>query len=214
MTARLGCPRQIGSTGWNGFSAWIWLFSSTAKTTARSGGSRYKPTTSVTFSTNCGSVESLKFSLRQGWSPNSAPDPADARRRDPNLLGQRASRPVRRVFRHRLQRLHQHLFDLLVADRAWHTQPRIVTQPVEPRCDKTAPPLPDRRPRHPETLGDLQMRLRPQRTPTRSGNATPTAARSSDAVPTAPTAPADPRSARVRDFAGPQFRVSRVSHRR
>src|SRR5215469_8779750 len=46
-----------------------WLFSSTHRTTARSGGFRYKPTMSRTFSTNCGSLENLKFSTRCGCSP-------------------------------------------------------------------------------------------------------------------------------------------------
>src|SRR5216683_1464173 len=38
-------------------SAWIWLFSSAHNTRARSGGFRYKPTMSRTFSINCGSVD-------------------------------------------------------------------------------------------------------------------------------------------------------------
>ena len=46
------------------FSACTWLFSSTQRTIARSGGFRYKPTMSRTFSTNCGSLENLKFSTR------------------------------------------------------------------------------------------------------------------------------------------------------
>jgi hypothetical protein len=35
-----GVPGSIGSTGWKRFSPWIWDFSSTARTTACSGGSR------------------------------------------------------------------------------------------------------------------------------------------------------------------------------
>jgi hypothetical protein len=44
------------------FTPWIWLFSSTARTTARSGGFKYRPQMSWTFSMNCGSLESLKRS--------------------------------------------------------------------------------------------------------------------------------------------------------
>ena len=44
-------------------------FSSTHRTIARMGGSRYKPTMSRTFSTNSGSVESLKVSWRCGYNP-------------------------------------------------------------------------------------------------------------------------------------------------
>ncbi len=51
-------------------SAWIWLFSSTHSTTPRSGGFRYRPTTSLSLATNCGSRESLNVSARCGWSPN------------------------------------------------------------------------------------------------------------------------------------------------
>ena len=50
--------------------AWIWLFSSTLNTNARSGGARYKPTMSRTFSTKSGSRESLNVSLRCGCRPN------------------------------------------------------------------------------------------------------------------------------------------------
>src|SRR5271157_3542809 len=56
----------IGSTGWVRSSACTWLFSSTHSTSALSGGLRYSPTTSRTFSTKKGSVESLKLLLRCG----------------------------------------------------------------------------------------------------------------------------------------------------
>src|SRR5437879_9167866 len=60
-------PFVIGSPGWVRSSAWIWLFSSTQSTIACSGGFRYRPTTSVIFSRNFGSRESLKVSVRWGW---------------------------------------------------------------------------------------------------------------------------------------------------
>src|SRR5450755_4245037 len=63
-------PGIIGSTGWERSSAWIWLFSSTHSTTAFSGGSWYSPTTSTTFSTKNGSVDSLKESCRCGLRSN------------------------------------------------------------------------------------------------------------------------------------------------
>src|SRR5512143_1923226 len=64
-------PGIIGSTGWERSRAWIWLFSSTHSTTALSGGLWYSPTTSTTFSTNSGSVDSLNPSLRWGCRPKS-----------------------------------------------------------------------------------------------------------------------------------------------
>src|SRR5260370_20193016 len=47
----------------------MWLFSSTHRTTAFSGGSKYSPTISRTFSTKNGSVESLKCFCRCGSNP-------------------------------------------------------------------------------------------------------------------------------------------------
>src|SRR4029453_2723030 len=63
-------PGIIGRTGCSRSSAWIWLFSSTLRTSARLGGERYSPTISRTFSTNRGSLESLKASERCGCKPN------------------------------------------------------------------------------------------------------------------------------------------------
>src|SRR5947209_17067462 len=59
-------PFLIGSPGWVRSSAWIWLFSSTQSTIDCCGGFRYRPTTSVIFSRNFGSRESLKVSVRCG----------------------------------------------------------------------------------------------------------------------------------------------------
>ena len=61
---------ELGSTGWDRSRAWTCVFSSTHSTTARSGGLWYRPATSMTFSTNGGSVLSLKPSVRCGLSSN------------------------------------------------------------------------------------------------------------------------------------------------
>ena len=66
----LGVPGSIGRIGAVRSSAWIWHFSSTHSTTARSGGLRYSPTTSRTLATNCGSLDSFQVSWRCGCSPN------------------------------------------------------------------------------------------------------------------------------------------------
>ncbi len=51
-------PGSIGNAGWVFlFKAWIWVFSSTHSTNARSGGFRYSPTTSRTLATNNGSLD-------------------------------------------------------------------------------------------------------------------------------------------------------------
>src|SRR5215218_1036107 len=63
-------PGIIGNAGWDRANAWTWDFSSTHSTTAASGGFTYSPTTSWTFSTNSGSVDSLNPSARCGLSSN------------------------------------------------------------------------------------------------------------------------------------------------
>ena len=59
----------MGSRGRVRSNAWIWVFSSTHKTNALSGGLRYRPTISRTFSIKSGSDDSLKVSVRWGCSP-------------------------------------------------------------------------------------------------------------------------------------------------
>src|SRR5690349_7840649 len=63
-------PGIIGNAGCDRASAWHWDFSSTHRTTAPSGGFRYRPTTSKTLSTNSGSLLSLNVSARCGLSSN------------------------------------------------------------------------------------------------------------------------------------------------
>src|SRR6266567_1709662 len=63
-------PGIIGNTGWDRSRACTWDFSSTHNTTVRSGGSRYRPTTSRTFSMNSGSLLSLNVSARCGLRRN------------------------------------------------------------------------------------------------------------------------------------------------
>ena len=50
-------------------SACTWLFSSQHSTSACSGGDMYRPTMSSSFSTNCGSRETLKPRIRCGFKP-------------------------------------------------------------------------------------------------------------------------------------------------
>ena len=57
FSGKPGCVRS---------SAWIWLFSSTERTTACAGGSTSSPTTSRSLSTNSGSLESLNCRTRCG----------------------------------------------------------------------------------------------------------------------------------------------------
>ena len=64
-----GLTEVSGKPGWVRLSAWIWLFSSTQSTSARSGGARYRPTMPRTLATKCGSLDSLNVFCRCGLSP-------------------------------------------------------------------------------------------------------------------------------------------------
>src|SRR6476619_4403754 len=64
-------PGVIGSDAWVRSRAWIWLFSSMHNTIAFSGGFKYSPTTSMSLSSNFGSVDTLKVSTRCGAKPRS-----------------------------------------------------------------------------------------------------------------------------------------------
>jgi hypothetical protein len=62
-------PLFIGRDGWVRSRAWTWVFSSKLNTTARSGGFRYRPTTSMSLASKSGSLEILKPSTRHGLRP-------------------------------------------------------------------------------------------------------------------------------------------------
>ena len=98
-------------------SAWIWVFSSTHSTTAASGGFRYSPTMSRTLSMNCGSGDSLNESVQMRLQPERTPDSAHRRLGHPRRVRHRTRRPMRRIRRCLLQRLHDHPLDVVVADR-------------------------------------------------------------------------------------------------
>lgn len=121
----------MGSTGAVRSRAWIWDFSSTHSTTARSGGSSYRPTTSRTLPMNWGSsiVSRCPAGVAAGRTP---PDPGDRGLRQADLGGQRAGRPVRGVLRSALQGCGDHPFHLGVGDRPGPAGPRLVQQTFEP----------------------------------------------------------------------------------
>ena len=104
---------------------------------------------------NSGSVDSLNVSWRCGCSPNARQIREIAVWVSPTSPGHRPRRPVRRVLGRRLQRLDDHLFDLVVGDRPWPARPGLVEQPVEPVARKPRTPLAHRRVIQPQTLRDL-----------------------------------------------------------
>ena len=70
-------------------------FSSTHNTMACSGGFRYRPAISRTFSTSHGSVDSLNVSLRCGCKPKLVPDADHGALTQPDFLRQRPRTPLR-----------------------------------------------------------------------------------------------------------------------
>ena len=89
-----------------------------------------------------GELERLDLMRLQRERP---PDPADRALAHPGRGRHRPRRPVRRVRRLLLERLHDHPLDVLVADRARLARPRLVMQPIEAAPREPAPPLADRR---------------------------------------------------------------------
>src|SRR5829696_4018203 len=61
----------MGNDAWVRSRAWIWDFLSMHNTIAFSGGSKYKPTTSMSLSSNFGSLDTLNVSTRWGCNPRS-----------------------------------------------------------------------------------------------------------------------------------------------
>src|SRR5678815_856552 len=147
-------PGIIGSTGWERSSAWIWDFSSTHNTTAASGGSRYRPTTSYTLSTNNGSVDSLNVSTRCGLRPKPRqirpivdfdnPDFSAINLRDQCV-----------AFLGVLQGRHHHVLDLVERDRWWPARAVLVDQAVQTPGHKPGAPFAHRRRVHSQIRGDL-----------------------------------------------------------
>ena len=104
---------------------------------------------SRTFSTNSGSLDSLKS--RRGAAAartparSARPPSGSALSRPPSAASTNASRhPAAR-----LQRLDDHLLDLLVGDLARPPRPRLIHQPIEATLDEPPAPLAHRLRRHP-----------------------------------------------------------------
>src|SRR4029453_16142349 len=151
-------PGIIGSTGWDPARAWIWDFSSTDSTSARSGGSRYSPTTSRTFSTNCGSLDSLNPSARCGLSPNAFqirpiverlnPDRLAIDARDQCVASAGVSSNVATITASTCS-------SVIVRGTPGPGPP---THPPQPAGHKPRAPLAHRRQRHAKIRGDLLVR--------------------------------------------------------
>ncbi len=131
----------MGRTGWVRFRAWIWLFSSTHSTSAWSGGFRYRPTMSQTFSTKNGSVESLKLRVRCGWSAKAWNRRCCVRFGDATGAGRFPDSPLRTGGGLPRQRALQQSGDLLILDGARTSGAQLVIQAGQPMLNKTLAPF-------------------------------------------------------------------------
>ena len=172
-------PGFIGSDGWVRSSACTEDFSSTHSTIAFSGGFRYRPTTSISFSSNFGSLDSLNVSTRCGFNP----------RADHTRCTVAADTPaVAAIVRHDQwvwpsgveYRVSVHdLVDLLLRDRGLAATPGPdLPQLRQALLGEPGPPRPNRRRLHPDlrgdphirhTIGRQQQRLGPPNLPMRRG---------------------------------------------
>ena len=122
-------------------SAWIWLFSSTHSTSARSGGLQIQPHDVADLLDEeriLRELERLACDAAAGRRRARCGGPCcgSARTPSPSTACSSASRP-----RRRLQRLGQHALDLRIGDRARGPGPRLIQQAVEPRGQKPRAPL-------------------------------------------------------------------------
>ena len=102
-------------------------------------------------------MESLKDSARWGWSPKARQIRRMVVWLIPTALAiERVDQWVASVGL-LLQGLDDHRFDLVVADGARHTRPRVVGQPVEAMLDEAAAPLADRGLGSPRVSGDVTV---------------------------------------------------------
>ena len=109
---------------------------------------------SRTLSMSNGSVDSLNVSRAMRLQAKRAPDLLN--RRAPQSAGFRhaAAAPVRLAARRRLERPHDHLLDLLIADLPRGPRARLVIQPVQSLANKPTAPFAHRDLRHPQAFRD------------------------------------------------------------
>ncbi len=134
-------------------AGWICGFSSTHSTRARSGGFRYRPTTSRTFSTKAGSVESLKVLHPVRPQAKRPPDPAHGGLAHPDLPGHRARAPVGGIGRLLLQSDRDQALHGLVVNPSWRTGTWRIHQTLQPMLGKAPTPQGYRRPTYTQRLG-------------------------------------------------------------
>lgn len=138
------CREAAAGSGRCGLGPVFGSFRPSQSTTALSGGLRYRPTTSRTLSTNWGSGDSLKCSVRCGFVSESPPYARNRRLGQPDGLRHGPGRPVRSVSWCLFEGLGQYFLDLGVVDGAGRSRAGLVVEAVDATVGETVPPLGDR----------------------------------------------------------------------
>ena len=149
----------MGSRGRVRSNAWIWVFSSTHKTNALSGGLRYRPTISRTFSIKSRVRRQLEGIRPMGLQSEGPPYAVDGAMAQARASGHRARAPVGRI---RWSSLKGHAYDSLhvsIGGPAGCTRSRLVQQSIHSPLQEPRPPLPHRRLRHPQLFGHSSVCL-------------------------------------------------------
>jgi hypothetical protein len=143
--------------GWVRSSAWIWLFSSAHRTSARSGGVEIEPHHVAHLVDERRIGGELEGFCAVGLKPEGPPDARDSRLRDPAGSGHLARRPVGGAFGRLLEGRDDDLLDLFVAHRPRRSGTRLVQKPLHAALDEAPAPPADRLAGHPQRLGDLAV---------------------------------------------------------
>src|SRR5262245_52468147 len=124
---------------------------------ALSGGLRYSPTRSRTFSTNIGSALSLKGVHPMGLESKGAPNPQDRMLGNGCFLSHKTAAPVGSSPRRSLQRLREDFLDLLVVDASRSPAAGCIAERLDLLASITAAPLANRRQTDSFAPGDLRV---------------------------------------------------------
>ena len=162
-----GGPQARGSSGCVRCNACTCVFSSTDSTTGRSGGSRERPTTSVTFATSSGSLLYSKVSLRCGsrFTSRHTRPTVDAH---PRALGQPSATPVRHRPLGLLQGLRHDLRPHLPPVHPRTSRVRRVCQAVHTVLSEARAPQQHRRQRQPPPSYGMRVFATPSAVSARS----------------------------------------------
>ena len=153
----VGVPKPKGSISCVRSSARIWVFSSTQKPTAWSGGLRYGPVNSRSLDEEgiAGQLERLR---EVGFGPEQREPALRSALGDPLLVRHLPHTPDARSLRPLVQHAVDRSGDLLIVVSAGHTRSCVVVQALRTEIEEALAPLANRRQRDAELPGNGSVR--------------------------------------------------------